>query len=143
MDPLSTAANIIAIINAANRVIVLCRRFLEVVRDAPGDLRLILVEVSTLRAILDDLHFLVKCNQGPTVLDSLARDHGPVEGCRKVISELEDLLPPECVLATDSKRKAIMTALGWLVKESKAKTLLEELREYKSTIALALTTDSS
>jgi hypothetical protein len=56
---------------------------------------------------------------------------------------LEDLLPPECLLATDSKRKAITTALGWLLKESKAKTLLDELREYKSTIALALTTDSS
>jgi hypothetical protein len=124
-------------------VVALCKRFLEVVRDAPGDLRLILVEVSTLRAILDDLHFLVSCNQGPSTLDTLSREHGPLEGCRKVISELEDILPPECLLATQSKRKAILTALNWLLKESRAKTLLEELREYKSTIALALTTDSS
>ena len=143
MDPLSAAANIIQIINAANKVINLCRRFLEVVRDAPGDLRLILVEVSTLRAILDDLHFLVSCNHGPSTLDTLTRDHGPVEGCRKVVSELEDMLPAECVFATDSKRKAVLTALSWLWKESRAKTLLDELREYKSTIALALTTDSS
>jgi hypothetical protein len=143
MDPLSAAANIIAIIHAANKVIVLCKRFLEVVRDAPGDLRLILVEVSTLRAILDDLHFLVSCNHVPSTLDTLARDHGPIDGCRKVISELEALLPPESMLATDSKKKAILTALSWLVKESRAKTLLEELREYKSTISLALTTDSS
>ncbi|KAK4098602.1 hypothetical protein N658DRAFT_517913 [Parathielavia hyrcaniae] len=64
-------------------------------------------------------------------------------GCRRVISELEDLLPPELSLATESKRKAVMTAFGWLLKESKAKMLLDELREYKSTIALALTTDSS
>ncbi|KAK3300595.1 uncharacterized protein B0H64DRAFT_414465 [Chaetomium fimeti] len=143
MDPLSAAANIIQIINAANKVINLCRRFLEVVRDAPGDLRLILVEVSTLRAILDDLHFLVSCNQGPSTLDTLTRDHGPVEGCRKVVSELEDMLPAESLFATDSKRKAVLAAMSWLWKESRAKTLLDELREYKSTIALALTTDSS
>lgn len=142
MDPLSAAANIIAIVHAANRLIALCRRFLEVVRDAPGELRLILVEVSTLRAILENLHFLVSCNRGPSALDTLASDHGPIEGCRKTISELEGLLPPETLLGTDSKRKALLTALTWLLKESKAKTLLEELRDYKSTINLALTTDS-
>jgi hypothetical protein len=143
MDPLSAAANIIQIISAANKVISLCKRFLEVVRDAPSDLRLILVEVSTLRAVLDDLHFLVSCNHAPSTLDTLARDHGPLDGCRKVITELEDMLPSEAMLATESKRKAILTALSWLMKESRAKALLEELAHYKSTISLALTTDSA
>jgi hypothetical protein len=143
MDPLGAAANIIQIISAANKVISLCKRFLEVVRDAPGDLRLILIEVSTLRAVLDDLHFLVSCNHIPSTLDALTRHHGPLEGCRKVIAELEDILPPEAMLATESKRKAILTALSWLMKESRAKTLLDELAQYKSTISLALTTDSS
>ena len=36
-----------------------------------------------------------------------------------------------------------MTALGRLVKESRTKALLDELREYKNTISLVLTTDSS
>lgn len=143
MDPLSAAANIIQIINAANKVISLCKRFLEVVRDAPGDLRLILVEVSTLRAVLDDLHFLVSCNHAPSTLDTLARHHGPLEGCRKVIGELEEMLPSEAMLATESKRKAILTALAWLMRESRARVLLDELAHYKSTISLALTTDSS
>ncbi|KAL2154631.1 hypothetical protein VTH82DRAFT_3307 [Thermothelomyces myriococcoides] len=143
MDPIGTAANIIAIIHAANKVVVLCKRFLEVVHDAPNDLRLILVEVSTLKAVLDDLHFLVSCNHYPTTLNTLVREHGPIEGCRKAISELENLLPPESLLAASSKTKAILTALSWLTKESRAKTLIEELREYKATISLALTTDSS
>ncbi|KAK3905757.1 hypothetical protein C8A05DRAFT_41334 [Staphylotrichum tortipilum] len=69
--------------------------------------------------------------------------HAANRGCRRVLAELENLLPPESILATDSKKKAILTALGWLLKEHKAKTLLDELREHKSTIALALTTDSS
>jgi hypothetical protein len=143
MDPLSTVANIVALVHATNRLIALCRRFLEVVRDAPGELRLILVEVSTLKAILDDLHFLVSCNQAPESLDSLTRGYGPIEGCQRIVTELEDLLPPECFLATESKKRAIVSALRWLTKESKAKTLLDELRQYKTTIALALTADSS
>lgn len=143
MDPVSTVANILAIINAANKLVGLCRRFLQVVKDAPGDLRLILVEVSTLRAVLDDLYFLVSCNHNTPALEALGRSHGPIEGIRKVVSELEKLLPPETILATDSKRKAVMTALGWLMKESRAKLLLDELREYKTTISLALIADSS
>lgn len=143
MDPVSAAANIIAIIHAANRVIVLCQKFLATVKDAPGELRLILIEVSTLWAILNQLELLVSCNGDAPVLDALGRDHGPIQGCRRVLTELENLLPPESILATESKRKALATAFGWLLKEHKAKNLLDELKQHKSTIALALTTDSS
>ncbi len=143
MDPVSAAANIIAIIHAANRLIVLCQKFLATVKDAPGELRLILIEVSTLWAILNQLELLVSCSSNAPVLSALGRDHGPIMGCRRVLTELENLLPPESILATESKRKALVTAFGWLLKEHKAKGLLDELREHKSTIALALTTDSS
>lgn len=143
MDPVSAAANIIAIIHATNRVVVLCQRFLAAVQDAPGELRVILIEVSTLRSVLKQLELLVSCNEGLPVLDALALNHGPIEGCRKVISELENLLPAESVFALQSKKKAVLTAFAWILKEHKAKALLDELREYKSTIALALTTDSS
>ncbi|AEO70580.1 uncharacterized protein THITE_72721 [Thermothielavioides terrestris NRRL 8126] len=102
MDPVSATANIVAIVQAANRVI-------------------------TLRT---------------TALDALARDHGPIEGCRKAILELEHLLPSESIFSTESKRKALLTAIAWTLKDSKAKALLDELRGYKSTITLALTTDS-
>ena len=143
MDPVSAAANIIAIIHAANRVIVLCQKFLATVKDAPGELRLILIEVSTLWAILNQLELLVSCTGDAPVLDALGRDHGPIQGCRRVLTELENLLPPESILATESRRKALVTAFGWLLKEHKAKNLLDELKQHKSTIALALTTDSS
>ncbi len=143
MDPVGAAANIIAIINAASRVIRLCQRFLEAVEDAPAELRIILIEVSTLRAVLTQLELLVSCHQGQPALDALALPHGPIEGCRKVLWELENLLPAESVLTAGSKRKAVLAALAWIPKDRKAKALLEELGEYKGTIALALTTDSS
>ncbi len=143
MDPVGAAANIIAIINAAGRVIRLCQRFLEAVEDAPAELRIILIEVSTLRAVLTQLELLVSCNQGLPALDALALRNGPIEGCRKVLWELEHLLPAESVLTAGSKTKAVLAALSWIPKDHKAKALLQELGEYKGTIALALTMDSS
>lgn len=35
-----------------------------------------------------------------------------------------------------------MAALGWITKEHKAKSLLDELKEYKGTISVALATES-
>lgn len=75
-------------------------------------------------------------------MDSLGGDAGPLEGCRRIISDLEALLPAQHALSTESNTKVILNALAWPLKESKAKKLLEELGEYKSTITLALTTDS-
>ncbi len=143
MDPVGAAANLIAIIHAATRVVRLCQRFLSAVEDAPTELRAILIEVSTLRAVLQQLETLVSCNQGQPVLDALGLRHGPIDGCRKVLLELENLLPEESAVAGVSKRKAVLTALAWIPKDHKAKALLDELREYKSTITLALATDSS
>ncbi|KAL2137275.1 hypothetical protein VTI74DRAFT_5006 [Chaetomium olivicolor] len=148
MDPLGTTANIIAIIHTAGRVIGRCQDFLEAVRDAPGDLRLILVEVSALHAVLENLKFLIKYDGGTPALEALSYKRGPIEGCRRVLVELETMLPEESVLrgharTAQSKTKAIWTALAWTcMKEARAKMLLDELRDYKSTITLAITTES-
>src|SRR5689334_5379495 len=102
MDPLSAAANIIAVINAANKLIVLCKRFLEAVRAALCEFCIILVQVSCFRFMLDELHILFSCNRAPATMDTLSSDHCSVECCLKVMTELEDMLPAECLLATDS-----------------------------------------
>lgn len=148
MDPVGTTASLITILSTATRVIGRCQDFLKAVRDAPGDLRLILVEVSALHAVLDNLRFLIKYDGGTPALEALTKKRGPIEGCRRVLSELETMLPEESVLkgqarTAQSKTKAIWTALTWTIgKEARAKLLLDELREYKSTITLAITTES-
>ncbi|KAJ4297330.1 hypothetical protein N0V88_004248 [Collariella sp. IMI 366227] len=58
------------------------------------------------------------------------------------------MLPEKSILkgqarTAQSKTKAIWTALTWTIgKEARAKLLLDELREYKSTITLAITAES-
>jgi len=55
MDPLSIAASIFAVVQTADRVISLCKFYLELSSDALSDLRVILIEASALKAILDNI----------------------------------------------------------------------------------------
>ncbi len=149
MDPVTIATTVISVIQVADRVIGLCKAYLEAVRDAPSDLRVILIEISTTRVVLDSLHFLISCSHGPTVLDSLAGDDGPIEGCRRSISEIEGLFPsnnsPGAPGAKSKRRKiqATLAGLAWPFKETKARKLLAEMIQFKTTISLALTTEST
>ncbi|KAK0741604.1 hypothetical protein B0T21DRAFT_432672 [Apiosordaria backusii] len=138
MDPVSSAASIIAIIQIADKIIRACKAYIEAARDAPSDLRLILVEFSTLRSVLENLKcFISHSNNGFSALDSLSSPQGPIKGCQLAMTELERLLPPH------SMTKVVLSALAWPLKEGKAKKLLEEIKQHKTTIVLALTADTT
>jgi hypothetical protein len=144
----SLASNIFDIIQATDRVIDLSKYYLKAVENAPSDLRLILVEISSVRSILQNLQFLSSCDVVSAMsLEKLGISGGPIDGCRKAITELEKLLPPEsstCLTETFRRRRVetVWTVLKWPLKEKKAKILLEEISEYKATINLALTAET-
>jgi hypothetical protein len=54
-EAVALSAGIIAIFQIADRVIGLCKLYIETVRDAPSDLRTILLETSTMKTILDNV----------------------------------------------------------------------------------------
>lgn len=89
-------ASIFAIVQVADRVIGLCRFYLETVHDAPSDLRAILVETSAIKAILENVKFLVSCNnQKSIILDDLSGQNSPIQGCtsKAAIDKIEGLFP--------------------------------------------------
>lgn len=139
----------IAIIQIADRIIGLCKFYIETARDAPSDLRIILIETSALKTILENLNFLTACD-GPdsTAARRISGADGPIEGCCRTVTELEKLFPSDSVRTRGrkgSKRRMLnsaLTALAWPLKESKARKLLDEMMRYKTTISLALTTNS-
>jgi hypothetical protein len=147
---IGVAASIVSFIQAADRVIDLCKFYLELARDAPSDLRAILIETSTLQTILDNLQFLASCGHSSTALHILAGEEGPIAGCLKAIKEIEGLFPsgytsskrPKSSSSKRQKVKATLTALAWPFKENQAKKLLGDLVQYKTTINLALSTES-
>lgn len=139
-------AGIIAFIQLADRVICLAKYYIEAVHDCPGDIRVMLVEISSLKAVLENLDFLLKNELAlaPDVLAQLANDNGPIEACRESMSKLERLLPSD-IRAVHGKRQKILTAaqhLAWPLRENSAKKLLDDISRYKASIAFALTCDS-
>ena len=148
-EAIAVGASVIAIIQIADRIVGLCKFYIETARDAPSDLRLILVETSALKTILENLNFLTACD-GPdsTAARRISGTDGPIEGCLRTVTELEKLFPSDSVRTrgqkTSKKRRldSVLVALAWPLKESKARKLLDEMMRYKTTISLALTTES-
>lgn len=141
---LAFGASVIAIIQIADRIISLCKFYI----DASPDLRVILLETSMLKTIFDNLNFLMTSNNlVSTTLKALSAEQGPVEGCRRSIAELEKLFPSDCIQnigqswTKKQKVKATLATLAWPLKESKARKLLDDIMRYKATITLAITTD--
>ena len=81
----------IAVIQVTDRVVSLCKLYVEYVRDLPADIRTILVELAMLRAVFENLKFLIDYDavQESTLLHSCT---APVEECKNLIAELETLL---------------------------------------------------
>ena len=141
-------ASIIAFVQLADRVINLSKFYLECLQDCPHEIRVILVEISSLKAILQSLSFLIGTSGSacklPDLLQQLSGQDGPVEGCREAIASLEQLLPPD-VKPTARKRRKLEVAvsqLAWPLKQSKARKLLDEIMRYKASISFALTSET-
>ncbi|KAK4163273.1 hypothetical protein QBC43DRAFT_319816 [Cladorrhinum sp. PSN259] len=137
----------IAIVQLADRVITLCMYWIEAVRDAPADLRTILLETSMLQTIFKHIEFLIACdNTASAAFSNLSKPDGTLEHCHRILTSLIDLFPDGDIYtkhASSSKFTAMAARLAWPFKESKARKLLEELGRYKMAITLALTAESA
>jgi hypothetical protein len=153
-ETLAIAASVIAVIQICDRVIQLAKYYIDISADIPADLRAILVEISTVNAILKSLEYLDKGNHITHALwNQLSGPSGPIEGCRHSITELENLFPSDFVPTSTStsksgsskrrKIKAATDALAWPLKVRRAKELLQRIAQYKAALTLALTTEST
>jgi hypothetical protein len=147
IEALGVGASVVAIIQITDRIVGFCKFFLESLQDAPSDLRVLLIEISTLRTILENLRFLNGSGHNRAAIEnSLSGKDGPLDGCQRAVSELEKLLPLELMKrkAKGKKKMGTLTlaALAWPMREKQAKKLIDEILNYKVTIALALTTSS-
>ncbi|KAM0810010.1 hypothetical protein AB5N19_10357 [Seiridium cardinale] len=147
---MAEVGTILAIVQIADRVIGLCKYWIETIRDAPSDLRSILLETSMLQATFKNIEFLATCGDAlSTTISDMLDPNGPIEHCRKVLMELTNLIPPEVVLAAHNsmsrkeRTKMMLARLAWPLRENKAHKLLQELGRFKTTIGLALTTQSA
>ena len=150
MPVLETVAGIIAIIQISERVIKACKFYLDAAAGTPSDLQAILVEVSTLKAVLETLQFLQSCPHSvPALWDQLLGQDGPLELCEHLILDLEGIFPNEAMTVAGSlsrskrpKVQLLRTSLAWPLKAGRARKLLQTITQQKMTIILALSADS-
>jgi hypothetical protein len=145
MDPLSITASVIAIIQVADRITAACRAYITTAKDAPRDLRAIVIEVESVKSVLGVLELLVLSggDDAPAILGKLKGTNGPLEGCMEALTALNSLLPKTASsVANQSNKARKMVTLAWPFKKDEARRHLEYIGLHKATISLALTTES-
>lgn len=137
------AAGAVTVIEITAKVISKCKHIIRTTHDAPKDLRNILIEVSSLQATLESLDFLstADCDFADAV-KGLANIEGAITGCRDTMedlaAELDGLAISGGKSSSSGKRQRLKGSLAWCLKESKARKLLNDAIQHKSTINLAL-----
>jgi len=146
-EALGVVSSIISIVQISQTIISVCQFYIDAVSGVSSDLRVILIEVSALKGIAKSLQFLTKPNVANSgLLNELAAVTGPIDGCKKALEELEALFPPTAVSVKGQRSKrqkldAAAAVLAWPLKSGKAKKLLQEIIQHKTTINLALTAE--
>lgn len=147
-EVLGVVASAIAVIQISKEVISLCKFYIEALSsDAPTSLRAVLIEVSTLKSVLEGLEFLSTCETfTPALQNRLAASDGPIEGCRAAMTALEKLFPKQSLqngqnASKRQKVQATFAKLAWPLKQSQVQDLLQQISRHKDGIQLALTTE--
>ena len=141
MAGLGEAASIIAVIQAADRILCLCGTYASAVKDAKKDIERLAGEVEALQKVLKSADEMadsgpMKYYTSESVSEVLA---GSIEQCRSALGGLESQLDP------GKERKKIsrfgIRALKWPFKSKDVTKIIEELNRHKETIILALNID--
>ena len=146
-EAIAVGASVIAFYQIADRVIGLCKFYIETARDAPSDLRTIFIETSALKTTLENVEYLEKHDSANSAIaKNICGPDGAVQGCYQTLAALEKLFPDRESRSNERRSEKrmrldfVLTSLAWPLKETKARKLLDELVRYKTTINLALTT---
>ncbi|KAK1491717.1 L-galactose dehydrogenase [Colletotrichum abscissum] len=117
-------ASVFATIQIADRVVSICKHYIENVRDAPSDLRTILVECSSVGAVLQNVEFLLKFEEPYSALRrALDGDAGPVAECHGAIEQLEKLIASDQNQAQgppDSTRRKVQSRFNRNIQDESA-----------------------
>ena len=153
MDPLSVTASIIAVLQATNSVVSVCYDYSSAVKKAPWELPKVINELKGLRNVLESLEQLAREaeNNDPNVQSNLLTlqslvdsQSGLLNTCLDEVIALKDKLKPTTAWAPDgSRRRAIMEAVTWPLKEKETLKILDKLARCRSLLSDALAVDQT
>jgi hypothetical protein len=148
MEVVGAAASVIAVVQIADRIIDVCRAYITGVHDAPADLRVILIEVGSVKCVLEVIALLGTSSARQNDLRMLSKLQSCLTGCQTALAGLEVLLPAQYSEPARGwrkrrqKLKLSLEYLDWPSRRNKALKLLAEIGRHKSTLSLGLTTEA-
>jgi len=125
-EAVALAASVFAVIQLSERIASICKFYIGDVHDYPKDLRLIYVEVGSLKVLFEGLSFLDQEDEEEnTTLRALQAEDGPVARCKEAVEELGKLFPSVPLGHPSSRRwkeklRAALAGLEWPLKASAA-----------------------
>ena len=154
MDPLSVTASVIACLQAANSIVSVCLDYRAALDQVPWGLAKAIEDVRDLRNVLETLESVADRADSQSLkadsyhkrqwasLQLLCSDHGPLQNCTAELNRLEKkLCEPKWAQNLGKRRKALIQAVGWQIRDSDVKESLKTIGRYKATLTLALTAD--
>ncbi|KAK0616204.1 hypothetical protein B0T14DRAFT_567824 [Immersiella caudata] len=132
-EAIALAANVMAVIQLAERVASICKFYMGEVDNYQQGLRLIYVEIASLKVVFEGLSFLDEDEKEKSAtLQALRGEDGPFRGCEKALEKLKEFFPPFPLEESlshqkDGKFRIALARLAWPMKASSATRFLEEI----------------
>ena len=137
MDPLSTTASVIAVIQLTSSTFSLCRDYCLAVKHARQDIQKLRDEILSLEEVLIRVQDLETEPNKLPILQSLGKADGPLDRCRKELSALEHKLDIK-----EGTRRLGLRTLKWPFSSKEVDSTVQSLYRHKSTFNIALTADN-
>jgi hypothetical protein len=129
MDPISFCASLVTLIQLSKTTI----KYLRGLRDAPDDLRTLMIEVSQIKGLLSELQDFSEPDETWLVMvQSLSTPDGPLEQYRSLLECLEQKLAS--LVGSGRARMALV----WPFQKGEVKDILCAIERQKSIFGLAL-----
>ncbi|KAL2168025.1 hypothetical protein VTG60DRAFT_560 [Thermothelomyces hinnuleus] len=149
MEPFSTASTFATLIGFSMQLYSACKDYVDAVRGAcPNDIKLILVETSSLSASLKAAQDLLPASNGPDADKQKIEES--LKECRHCIEQLIKMVPKPMLKAEEKRLSAkekvdlFLKILSWGPgKKETCATLLRSINTHKATIMFHLTAETS
>ncbi len=149
MDPVSIAASVIAILQAASSILSLCYEIQAGLKNTPRGLTQVIREIRDVRNITEVIQSTIDDRDKDTITDNqtirIICDilQAPLTACLNELNWIEAKVKPSSLdNIAGSKRKAVLQALGWRLKDREVQESLESLDRCKSTLSLAISSQN-
>ncbi|KAF5855116.1 hypothetical protein ETB97_010035 [Aspergillus alliaceus] len=140
MDPLSGAASVIAVVQLTDRIVQICGKYLNSVRNAKEDIQQFQLEIVALTQVLRSLNELLRGPDGAKLLvtQDLANN---IAKCSSALTKLKERIEPETTQR--QMRKWGLRALKWPLTRSELEKSADEIQRYTTMFSLALQVDQT